>query len=201
MVDDKDKKKCPPECIVKGIIPIETTKGTIKLSLELMDAIVIWEGNSPVPYVPGKGIGTMKNSGVTLGIGYDLGQQTKERIRSDLAQFYTPAQIERLVKVQGLKGETAQKTIAGIQDIRISEETSRKMALFVKRRYAQSAVDIYPEMLNLHPHCQGALLSLVFNRGNGLKDPKPGNGLTRKHMREISEALKSGKIETIRYFP
>ena len=198
LIDDKKKDPCPPECVVKGIILIETTKGTIKLSQELMDAIVAWEGNIPVPYVPGKGKGTMKDSGVTLGIGYDLGQQTKEQIRKDLAQFYTPAQIERLVKVQGLKGTVAQNATAGIQDIKISKDTSIQMALFVKKRYSQWAVDIYPELLNLHPHCQGALLSLVFNRGKGLQDPPPGKkGLTRKHMRQISEALKSGKIETI----
>lgn len=197
LVADKKKEPCPPQCIVKGIILIKTSKGTIKLSQELMDAIVGWEGNIAVPYVPGKGKGSMKDSGVTLGVGYDLGQQTKEQIRKDLAQFYTPAQIERLVKTQGLKGTVAQTATLDIQDIKISKEASIKMALFVKKRYSEWAVDIYPEMLNLHPHCQGALLSLVFNRGKGLKDPLPGKGLTRKHMRQISEALKSGKIETI----
>lgn len=197
LVENKKKEPCPQECVVKGIILIETTKGNIKLSQELMDAIVGWEGNISVPYVPGKGKGLMKGSGVTLGIGYDLGQQTKDQIRKDLADFYTPEQIERLVKVQGLKGADAQSATLDIQDIKISKDTSIKMALFVKKRYSQWAVDIYPEMLNLHPHCQGALLSLIFNRGKGLKEPKQGKGLTRKHMRDIDDALKSGKIEAI----
>ncbi|WP_228707195.1 hypothetical protein [Moraxella equi] len=70
-----------------------------------------------------------------------------------------------------------------------------KLAVQLKTRYAQDTLSIYPQVLNLHPHCQGVLLSLVFNRGTSLKD-KSGS-LTRRHMREIQEALRNNKPETI----
>jgi len=67
----------------------------------------------------------------------------------------------------------------------------------MKAKYAQYVVDIYPESLNLHPDCQGALLSLVINRGNGLIDRADKSNTpekkknNRKEMREIQQALSS----------
>ncbi len=53
---------------------------------------------------------------------------------------------------------------------------------------------IHPH-LELHPHCQGVLLSLVFNRGISLNDRK--GQLTRKHMRQIKEAFENNTIPNI----
>ncbi len=45
--------------------------------------------------------------------------------------------------------------------------------------YAESMVSIYPEILNYHSHCQGVLLSLVYNRGGSMK------GGSRREMKDI----------------
>ncbi len=35
--------------------------------------------------------------------------------------------------------------------------------------YAERTVKIYPQIVYLHPDCQGSLVSLVYNRGSSLK--------------------------------
>lgn len=59
------------------------------------------------------------------------------------------------------------------------------MVMIVKKRYAEDTLKVYPDILKYHPHCQGAILSLVYNRYIGLK------GDRRKEMKEIQDDLKS----------
>ncbi len=60
------------------------------------------------------------------------------------------------------------------------------MVMIVKKRYAENTLRIYKDILNFHPHCQGAMLSLIYNRGNSL------GGDRRKEMKEIQSDLKQG---------
>lgn len=68
------------------------------------------------------------------------------------------------------------------------------LALRMKQRYAQLMTDAYPEIVDLHPHCQGALLSLVVNRGNSLQSNKNDS---RLEMKMISEDLIGGQPENV----
>lgn len=192
--EEKDKEKtilCKPECLGETIT-FDTTPGPYIISMELWKFILSFEGFESTPYVPKNS----NSSGVTLGYGYDLGQQSAAQIRKDLSTYYTIEQINRLVSVaQGKKGAIASGVLPKISDITITKDKATKMIVSVKKRYANQVVDIYPEVLELHPHCQGALLDLIYNRGNGLKDiPKQ---LTRSHMREIRDAFKAGTPEKI----
>ena len=72
-------------------------------------------------------------------------------------------------------------------DITITREKAKELAVITKKRYAQMTVNIYPEILNYHPHCQGAILSIIFNRGPGLA------GNRRLEMRQIQDALKENR--------
>ncbi|SPL69679.1 pesticin C-terminus-like muramidase [Acinetobacter stercoris] len=195
LVDDKKEKEktilCKPECLGKTII-FDTTPGPYTISMELWKFILSFEGFESTPYVPKNS----DSSGVTLGYGYDLGQQSAAQIRKDLSPYYTAEQIDRLVSVaQGKKGAAARNVLPKISNITITKDKATEMIVSVKKRYANQVVDIYPEVLELHPHCQGALLDLIYNRGNGLKDmPKQ---LTRSHMREIRDAFKAGTPEKI----
>jgi len=188
-VKDKD---CPSECVVQTI-SFDTTPGPYIISMEMWKKILEFERYEPRPYHPGD-----DSSGVTIAIGYDLGQQSKSQIQQDLAKFYTKDQIERLMIAQGKKGNNAHNLIQKLSDITITKDNALKLATVLKTRYANQVLSIYPETLTLHPHCQGVLLSLVFNRGPGLVDPKPPKkGLTRKHMRQVQDALKNKKPEEI----
>lgn len=185
-------KDCPPECVVETV-SFNTTPGPYVISMEMWKKILEFERYEARPYHPGD-----DSSGVTIAIGYDLGQQSKSQIQQDLANFYTIEQIQRLITAQGKKGAEAQGFIQKLSDITITKSNALQLATVLKTRYANQVLSIYPETLNLHPHCQGVLLSLVFNRGPSLTDPKPPKkGLTRIHMRQIRDALKNNKPEEI----
>lgn len=187
-----NKKACPPECIVETV-SFNSSPGPYIISQEMWKKILEFEKYESKPYQPGD-----DSSGVTIAIGYDLGQQSKSQIQQDLAKFYTQEQINRLMTAQGKKGAEARALIPKISDITINKSNALQLATVLKTRYANQVLSIYPETLGLHPHCQGVLLSLVFNRGPGLVDPKPPKkGVTRIHMRQIQEALKKGKSEEI----
>ncbi|WP_286389224.1 pesticin C-terminus-like muramidase [Acinetobacter indicus] len=176
------KKICPPECVVETYT-FETSLGAMIISKEALDAILKWEKYESKPYVPSKG--QDGKSGVTLGYGYDLGHQSVEQIKKDLASYYTLGQIQRLLKAQGKKGIAAQKLVDSLSDIIITKDKAYQMVMIVKKRYAENTLKVYPDILKYHPHCQGAILSLVYNRYIGLK------GDRRREMKEIQDDLKS----------
>src|SRR5690606_14020252 len=111
--------------------------------------------------------------------------QSGEQIKKDLASYYTSSQIQRLLKAQGKKGVAAQKLVDSLSDITITKDKAYRMVMIVKKRYAEDTLKVYPDILKYHPHCQGAILSLVYNRYIGLK------GDRRKEMKEIQDDLKS----------
>lgn len=189
LVADKKKEPCPPECIVETV-SFNSTPGPYVISMEMWKKILEYEKFESKPYQPGD-----NTSGVTLAIGYDLGQQSAAQIKADLARFYTESQIARLLKAQGKKGAAAKALVPQLLDITITKEKGLHLATVLKTRYANQTLSIYPGALKLHPHCQGVLLSLVFNRGPALSDPK--SGLTRKHMRQIKEALDTNSPDKV----
>lgn len=122
-------------------------------------------------------------SGITIGIGYDLGYNTKSQIQRDWADAVTPANLALLVSCAGIKGDEADSHLKNhpeLKKIKIPFNTARDV--FYKKllpRYAKSTLDIYPGLDQLKPDAVGALVSMVFNRGNSLE------GERRKEMKEI----------------
>lgn len=178
------RTKIPPECQIE-VIRFSTSKGEYTISKQLWDFILSTEGYEAQPYVPSGA------SGVTLGYGYDLGQQRKDKMYQELSPYYTNDQLKRLEEAIGKRGDAARKIVGKFSDITITREKAQRLAILVKRRYAEDTVSIYPEILNYHPHCQGAILSLVYNRGNLLID-KP-NHKPRGDMRDIQSALRQNR--------
>ena len=109
----------------------------------------------------------------------------------ELSPYYTNDQLKRLEEAIGKRGDAARKIVGKFSDITITREKAQGLAILVKRRYAEDTVFIYPEILNYHPHCQGAILSLVYNRGHQLID-KP-NREPRGDMRDIQSALRQNR--------
>lgn len=108
--------------------------------------------------------------------------------------YFTGEQLNRLEATIGLKGGNASAVIPSLSDITISEEKAISLAMKMKSKYAQIVVDIYPEVLNTHPHCQGAMLSLVINRGTSFKKP---NVASRIEMKSIHDDFISGNLNNI----
>jgi len=169
-------------------INFDTSLGVYRISKKSADLILKAEGYQKSPYVP-KGSGS---SGVT--IGYDLGQQTVSNMKTMLSDYFTTEQLSRLEKAIGLTGSNAIAIIPSLRDITISNENAVSLAMKMKSKYAQIVVDTYPEVLKTHPHCQGAMLSLVINRGASFSKP---NVESRVEMKNIHDDFVSGRLVDI----
>lgn len=175
------------ECIVKTY-EMQVLGGKVVISEESFKYILEAEGYGDCPYVPGG------NSGVTIGYGYDLGQQSESQVRRDLKDIYSPQVLERLIGVVGKKGDDARDVVGSVSDIKISKDLALNLASNMKARYAQLMVDVYPSIVELHPHCQGAILSLVVNRGNSFTRP---DVLSRVEMKQIADDLEASHPDKV----
>lgn len=157
----------------------------IKLSKKSVDLIVFAEVSSPAYYnkflqspVWPKG-----ESGVTIGVGYDLGQVTKEKITKDWGNDVSPKELAIIVKCAGLKGTKAQaflKNNADVKALKIPFDTARNVFYDdMLPKYVKSTAAIYPGLEELEPDAAGALVSMVFNRGASLE------GSSRSEMAAI----------------
>ncbi|MBB6052814.1 glycoside hydrolase family protein [Armatimonas rosea] len=123
-------------------------------------------------------------SGVTIGVGYDLGYYEKETIQADWEAYLTPKDLKRLLACAGKKGKDAEKAIAGVKDIVVDWDDA--LAVFKNTTIAtfwRKTKATFPGVENLPPNVRGALLSLVFNRGTSLV------GERRKEMRAIKDLV------------
>ncbi|WP_449550016.1 pesticin C-terminus-like muramidase, partial [Lelliottia amnigena] len=171
-------------------INFDTSLGVYRISKKSADLILKAEGYQKSPYVPKRS----GSSGVTIGYGYDLGQQTVSNMKTMLSDYFTTGQLSRLEKAIGLTGSNAKAIIPSLRDITISNEDAVSLAMKMKSKYAQIVVDTYPEVLKTHPHCQGAMLSLVINRGTSFSKP---NVESRVEMKNIHDDFVSGRLVDI----
>lgn len=141
-----------------------------------------WEVTSPsfytkrlkLPIWPGG------SSGVTWGIGYDGGHQTRSVIVDD---WQTHDQVDRLSGTAGITGRAAQTVLPRFRDIptpfdhasQVFEERSLvEYERRTERAFRQGFVD-------LRPNACAALVSLVYNRGAAM------TGDSRREMRNLRD--------------
>jgi GH24 family phage-related lysozyme (muramidase) len=117
--------------------------------------------------------------------------------RSNLADIYSQSEIGRFVAIRGKKGDVARATLHTVSNIGISKDNAMKLAMIMKRDYAKKVVGIYPQVVKYHPHCQGALLSLVINRGDGLTGSTSLQTARRSEMKNIQTSFANGTPEEI----
>lgn len=132
-------------------------------------------------------------SGITIGIGWDLGYNTAQQLIKDWGLNLSIENINILKPVVGLKGSKAKYKLKGdILNIRIPFNMAYDV--FVKNnvpRYFNLTKKIYPQLEELNEDTQGALVSMVFNRGASLV------GDTRTEMRAIVELVANKDYEGI----
>ena len=127
-------------------------------------------------------------SGVTIGIGYDLGFATRSQIRSDWRALPEKV-VERLVEAARVTGTKARDLIPGLRDIRIPFPVAKDV--FYTRSLVQYAVEtrrVYPGVEFLPADAQSMMLSLVFNRGTKLTGP------SRTEMQQLVTLVKDGDL-------
>jgi len=157
----------------------------MKISKKAVDSIVAYEVSSPAHY-NAKLFGLSwpgGESGVTIGIGYDIGYNTERDIENDWIKYIGAYQVGILKMFAGLRGEKAHLAMKANKmagSVTIPYQAAYEVFVHTSLpRYAKAALKIYPGLDELTPDAAGAILSMVYNRGTGLQ------GDRRKEMREI----------------
>ena len=123
-------------------------------------------------------------SGVTIGVGYDLGYVNKAEFSEDWKDL--PKDIfDRLYKVVGIKGYNAKNLIRGLKDITIPWDLALKV--FNNKtvtKFYNLTRQTFPNFDNLPEDAKGGLVSLVFNRGSALE------GDRRREMKLIRDGMR-----------
>lgn len=123
-------------------------------------------------------------SGITMGIGADLGYMSQEEFNKHFSSFFTEEEVSRLKSVIGLKGLKAKEVLPKIKDIQLSwENASKAFVSWTLPKFWKMTNDIWPKIDELHESAQVALVSLVFNRGNSTK------GESRVEMANIKDLV------------
>jgi GH24 family phage-related lysozyme (muramidase) len=156
-------------------------------------SIIGWEcdgeaGYNHSPEWPGE------QSGVTIGIGYDLGQTPANEITQAWRTYVSAQDLEILVGLSGITGERAQEILPHVRHLKFTWQTAEKVFLesTLPIHYLRT-LRIYPQVIDLHGHCAGALTSLVFNRGPKLT----GTDGRRVEMAEIQKLLQQNDLQAI----
>ena len=123
-------------------------------------------------------------SGVTIGVGYDLGYVNKSEFSEDWKDL--PKEIfDRLYKVVGIKGYKAKNLTRGLRDIVIPWELS--LQVFnnkTVKKFWNLTKDTFPNFDKMPEDARGGLVSLVFNRGSALE------GDRRREMKLIRDGMR-----------
>lgn len=121
-------------------------------------------------------------SGVTVGIGYDLGYNSRTNILSDFRNLGNVSS-RKLANASGITGLRARNYLPTVRDILVSWQIA--LGVFdevdVARTFALCQ-RTFRSFDDLRPNAQASLVSLVFNRGNGMSGPN------RTEMRATRDA-------------
>ena len=159
---------------------------SLQITDKALDLILDAEGLDQ----PGKWPG--ESSGITLGIGYDIGFVTPEQFEEDWGPYLSADEIARLKTAIGVSGEAAHQIASQFSDIKVKWDDA--VEVFKNRTlplYSQRTEDAFPGVDKLPANAQGALVSLVFNRGTGM------DGDRRQEMRAIRDAVAAGDLQEI----
>jgi hypothetical protein len=159
-------------------MPLNNASMQLILDFEVSGGEQFYTRNLQSPIWPGA------QSGVTIGVGYDLGYNSSAEITSTWGQGLGPAVLARLLATAGKKGLAAKAALPPVKDIKVPWSVA--VDVFEKvtvPKYTDLTCQAFPGFDDLDPNCQGALVSLVFNRGASFKGPR------RSEMRAIRDLV------------
>jgi len=108
-------------------------------------------------------------SGVTVGIGYDLGFATAAKVKADWGNLISGSMVDAMLTCVGISGGSAQAQTAAVRS-RI--DVSWENAIHVYQHtdipeWVARVCHAVPGADKLPPDCLGALTSIGYNRGTG----------------------------------
>jgi GH24 family phage-related lysozyme (muramidase) len=141
------------------------------------------------PVWPGGG------SGVTIGIGYDLGEHTVQQVTEDWSPHLDDQSLALLLTVAGVRGDAASERVYELSAIVVPFAAAQAVfSTSTLPQFADDTAKAVPKCDELSGDSFGALVSLSYNRGAG--------GFTRMddryiEMRGITAAMAQGLFSAV----
>jgi hypothetical protein len=134
-------------------------------------------------------------SGPTVGVGYDLGQETTTSIAADWTGFIDDARIAVLQRAAGIKGSAAQQFVSAHRgEITITWDESLKQFQAHELPKWEAIVRVHlPNTALLSGDSFGAVTSLTYNRGPCFDAP----GQHYAEMRNIKDHMAAKRFDLI----
>lgn len=133
-------------------------------------------------------------SGVTCGIGYDVGYVTRAWLREDWQGVIPSEMIATLESACEVKGLDAKALLPRMTSVNISwDQAMRQFQTTAAPRYAAEVIRTVPNATKLSPDSFGALVSLVYNRGASFRN----RGSRYAEMRNIHRHMAAGDYANI----
>ena len=173
---------------------IASVPSSLEVSRSGLDLLVAFEVSSPAYYEkklrrpcwPGG------ESGVTIGIGYDVGVTSAKQIEQDWRGQLTDEAVDRLLSVQGIAGTRARQLARDLSDVQVTFDVAQ--TVFYRctvPQFARRTLEVYPRVDKLPPDAQAMVLSLIYNRGTRL------TGSRRQHMAALKALIARGDLDAI----
>ena len=133
-------------------------------------------------------------SGVTIGLGYDIGQSGLEDFTHSWKDKLPAEAFERLAQTVGVVGPAARGLPRTLQDIEVPWDAAEEVfTSSTAPKYARLVLLHLANARELHPHSFGALFSLVYNRGASFGNP----GDRYREMRNIRAHMHERKFDQV----
>lgn len=180
------------ELVLAQILPsiiVRARKSTTEIHADAINLIVACEVTSSTVYnrkyqgaVWPKG-----KSGVTIGIGYDVGYVKPDELTKDWRSYIAAADIEMLKPACGVKEVAAQKLLPKFATLKIPYDVAySQFRKEVLPNYVGETEDSLKNTKSLSPLSLGALVSLTYNRGAAYRVPESKDPSGRyAEMRQI----------------
>lgn len=173
--------------------PTRARPSKTPISQRATSLIVSFEVSSPEMYQARytKPVWPKGESGVTIGIGYDIGYTRAADLKKDWAGYLDDGDIESLRIACGVRGAGARPVAGNLRGVVVPWDVALKQYQNVMQpRYVGIAERALPNFKELSEDCRGALVSLVYNRGASFGIPEHRDKTGRyKEMRNIKAAM------------
>jgi GH24 family phage-related lysozyme (muramidase) len=174
----------------------------LKISNRSVKLIVSAEVTSPDVYTKRYqgAIWPKGQSGVTVGVGYDIGHTIPEQFWNDWKPYIPHEVLDRLMIGCETTGEDAALLLEALRDIKIPWNVAQKQ--FEQRQLPREiglAERSLPNFAALPEDCRGAIVSLTYNRGTAgfqvapLDEPQG----RRREMKAIYDFMDAGNFGAI----
>ncbi len=160
--------------------------GSARISDDAADLMAAFEIGDKLTYERRYGRPTWPGaqSGVVIGIGYDLGYATPEAFARNWEHRLKPADFAALKAAVGTKGPAAKDLLNTLSDVSVPYDVARdQFQTQSLPQYTAQTLAAFPHASELPADSLGALVSLIYNRGSSFV------GDARTEMRTIRELM------------